>query len=115
MAGSLARGFTGQDPRSVWCWYGRPARQPAHVAAASQDLARAFGRLPARASGDPALTLAVPRPAEGWSVAAWLVSHAARYGIRDVRYGHFEWRAASGGRGWTRARSPGPQGNIVLG
>ena len=115
MAGSLARGFTGHDPRSVWCWYPAPAGQRAHLTAASQGLARAFGQLPAQASGDPALTLSVPRPAEGWSVAAWLVSHASRYGIRDVRYGHYEWRAASGARGWARARSPVPPGSIVLG
>jgi hypothetical protein len=115
MAASLASGFTGHDPRSVWCWYAGPARQQASLTAASQDLGRAFGRLPARAAGDPELTLGVPQAAEGWSVAAWLVSHASRYGIRDVRYGRYQWRAASGASGWTRAPSPAPQGSVQFG
>jgi hypothetical protein len=115
MADGLARGFTGHDPRSVWCWYRKPAGQRARLTAASQELARAFGQLPTHTSGDPKLTLDVPRNAEGWSVAAWLVSHASRYGLRDVRYGHYEWRAADGGRGWAHAASPAPAGSILVG
>ena len=57
----------------------------------------------------------VARPAEGWSVAAWLVSHASGYGIADVRYGRFEWRAASGTSGWTRAPVPAPAGHVQVG
>jgi hypothetical protein len=115
MAASLARGFTGRDPRSVWCWYARPAGQRASLTAASQGLGHAFGPLPVHAAGGPKLTLAVPHPAEGWSVAAWLVSHASRYGIREVRYGRYEWRAASGARGWARAALPAPAGSVQLG
>jgi hypothetical protein len=115
MAAGLARGFTGHDPRSVWCWYAGPARQRASLTAASQELGRAFGPLPVRAAGDPKLTLGVPQPAEGWAVAAWLVSHASRYGIRDVLYGRYEWRAASGAGGWASAPSPAPTGSVQLG
>ena len=115
MAAVLARGFTGSDPRSVWCWYAGPARQRASLTAASQELGRAFGPLPARAAGDPRLTLGVRLPAEGWSVAAWLVSHASRYGIRDVLCGRYEWRAADGTGGWARAKSPAPAGSVQLG
>ena len=43
-----------------------------------------------------------PRPALGWAVAAWLVTHASSYGIHDVRYAGFQWRAASGSSGWTQ-------------
>jgi hypothetical protein len=114
-AASLARGFTGHDPRSVWCWYPKLASQRAHLTAASQELARTFGPLQVRAAGDPELILGVPRPADGWSMAAWLVSHASRYGIRDVRYGRYEWRAASGTAGWARAPSPAPKGSLQLG
>jgi hypothetical protein len=42
------------------------------------------------------------RPALGWAVAAWLVTHAQSYGIHDVRYGGFQWQQASGSSGWTR-------------
>jgi hypothetical protein len=115
MAASLARGFTGHDPRSVWCWYAAPGSRPASLTAASHELRRAFGPLPVRAAGDPKLTLGVPQPSEGWSVAAWLVSHASRYGISDVRYGRYEWRAASGARGWARAQFPAPKGSVQLG
>jgi hypothetical protein len=114
MAASLSRGFTG-DPRSVWCWYPKPSRPRARLGAASQQLARTFGPLPVRAARDPRLTVVVPGPAEGWSVAAWLVSHASGYGITDVRYGHFEWRAASGARGWTRVPAPAPAGHVQVG
>jgi hypothetical protein len=114
-AASLASGFTGHDPRSVWCWYPKPASQRARLTAASQELARAFGPLQVRTAGDPELTLSVPRAAEGWSMAAWLVSHASRYGIRHVRYGRYEWRAASGSAGWARASPPEPKGSLQLG
>jgi hypothetical protein len=115
MAASLSRGFTGDDPRSVWCWYPKPSGRPARLGAASRQLAQAFGPLPVRTAGDPRLTVIVPGPAEGWSVAAWLVSHASGYGIADVRYGRFEWRAASGARGWTRAPVPAPAGHVQVG
>jgi hypothetical protein len=114
-AASLARGFTGHDPRSVWCWYPKPAREHARLTAASQELARAFGPLQVSAAGDPKLIVSVPGPAEGWSMAAWLVSHASRYELRDVRYGRYEWRAASGTAGWARAPSPAPAGSLQLG
>ncbi|MGD0687310.1 MAG: hypothetical protein ABSA03_19595 [Streptosporangiaceae bacterium] len=115
MAASLSRGFTGDVPRAVWCWYPKPSGARARLGAASQQLARAFGPLPVRTAGDPRLTVIVARPAEGWSVAAWLVSHASGYGIADVRYGRFEWRAASGTSGWTRAPVPAPAGHVQVG
>jgi hypothetical protein len=43
-----------------------------------------------------------PRPALGWAVAAWLVTHASWYGIHDVRYAGFHWQQSSGSSGWTR-------------
>jgi hypothetical protein len=44
------------------------------------------------------------RPALGWAVATWLVTHAAAYGIRDVRYAGYQWRESSGSQGWTLDR-----------
>ncbi len=114
MAAAMSRAFTGHDPRAVWCWYGGRAHGPAMLAAASHGLTRAFGPLTVRESGDPKVTVVVPRAAEGWSVAAWLVSHAAHYRIRTVRYGRYEWRAAKGSRGWTRDAAPVPAGNVQV-
>jgi len=115
MAAGLTQGFTGHDPRAVWCWYGRPPKGRARLAAASKGLTRAFGPLPVRASGDPAVTVSVPHPAEAWSVAAWLVAHAAHYRIREVRCGRYEWRAAKGAKGWTRGSLPAPAGRVRVG
>jgi len=115
MAAGLTRGFTGHDPRSVWCWYGRPPKGRARLAAASQGLTRVFGPLPVRASGDPAVTVSVPHPDEAWSVASWLVAHAAHYRIREVRYGRWAWRAAEGTKGWTRGSFAAPAGRVRVG
>jgi len=115
MAAGLTRGFTGHNPRSVWCWYGGQPKGQARLAAAGQGLTRAFGPLTVRTSGDPAVTVSVPHPAEAWSVAAWLVAHAAHYRIREVRYGRYEWRAAKGAKGWIRGSFPVSAGHLRVG
>lgn len=48
------------------------------------------------------LAVNVPHPQTGWAVATWSVAHAKTYGIRQVRYAGYLWRAASGQRGWRR-------------
>lgn len=96
---SLARAFTGTQPHAVWCSYGSPIGRP-RLAAAKRGLATAFGQLGGRVTGDPAAVVKVYDSREGWSVAAWLVSHAADYGISDVRYAGYEWRAAKGPGQW---------------
>jgi hypothetical protein len=64
-----------------------------------------FGSLPAHRSasvGDaPSLLVQTAQPDIGWAVAAWLVTHAGQYSLRDVSYAGFQWRASSGG-GWTK-------------
>ena len=55
----------------------------------------------------------------GWAVAAWLVSHASRFRIRQVSYQGYEWTAADGRKGWTsqpKARhGPAPRLGITFG
>ena len=99
---AMAGGFTGSLPRAVWCWYGTPIKGHGRLAAASRELTRAFGTLLLGHFGDPSMTVRVHRPAAGWAVAAWLVTHASGYGIRAVRYQGYQWTAAHGLRGWTR-------------
>ena len=74
--------------------------------AARRGLAHAFGPIgshrAATPGDDPAMLVRAPRPALGWAVAAWLVTHASSYGIHDVRYAGFRWQEASGSSGWTR-------------
>ena len=35
----------------------------------------------------------------GWEVASWLVTHSTKYGIHQVRFGGYQWRAAAGSQG----------------
>ena len=104
-AAVLAADFTGHSAHAVWCWSAGSAPARADLAAARRALAHAFGPMRSRRAatpGDaPSMLVRVPRPAVGWAVAAWLVTHAARYGIHDVRYGGFQWRQSAGGSGWT--------------
>jgi len=99
VATSLARAFTGTQPHAVWCSYGSPVGRP-RLAAAKRGLTGAFGELGGKVTGDPAAAVNVEDSREGWSVAAWLVSHAAAYGISDVRYAGYEWRADKGSGQW---------------
>lgn len=93
----LARAFTGTLTREVWCSYGSPVGK-ARLAAARTALDGAFGKLGSAQGRDPAGRVGVNGPRQGWAVAAWLVSHAASYGIADVRYAGFEWLASGSGR-----------------
>lgn len=110
----LASAFTGAQPREVWCSYGSPVGK-ARLAAARTALDSAFGRLGSAQQGDPAERVRVSSAHEGWAVAAWLVTHAARYGISDVRYAGFQWLASSSGR-WkmVAAAKRGPAGTAVV-
>ncbi len=105
-AAALAADFTGRSARAVWCWSAAPTPAKANLTAARQGLAHAFGPISshrAATPGDaPVMLVHTPRPAVGWAVAAWLVTHASSYGIHDVRYAGFRWQASSGSSGWTR-------------
>ena len=109
-----------------WVGIGRAAgrrlhRQPPHArvllvhpGAAEADLAGALRRLAAgvRAAGrtGAGAGISTDRSAKGqadhrglhvqrdaaWTVAAWLVAHAQAYGISEVRYAGYEWKAC----GW---------------
>jgi hypothetical protein len=112
LAAGMARAFTGRDPHAVWCWYGQRITGTPRLSAASRELVRTFGRLPIRVSGDPAMAVRVPRNRDGWAVAAWLVSHAQQYRVIAVSYAGYRWTAASGARGWVRARPAGPSDSV---
>ena len=114
----LADAFTGAQPHEVWCSYGSLGGR-ARLAAARTALDGAFGRLRGGVSaGDPAGHVDVNGTREGWAVAAWLVSHAASYGINDVRYAGFQWLGSSSGR-WKAVtaakRRPAATAAVVFG
>jgi hypothetical protein len=98
---AMAGGFSGHQPHDVWCWYpGGISRHP-KLSAAGTQLRRTFGQLPVSHAGDPVALVRVHGTDMGWAVAAWLVSHASRFGIRHVSYQGYEWIAAHGRKGWT--------------
>jgi hypothetical protein len=108
IAARLTAAFTGASPRAVWCWPPGKAAGTAQFTAARRALMQTFGRLPAHSSaspGDaPSLLVRASDAAVGWAVAAWLVTHAAQYRLRGVRFAGFQW-SASQGRGWTKDKA----------
>jgi hypothetical protein len=101
----LASAFTGNSPHAVWCSYSGTVGR-ARPAAATRAIASTYGPLRAAYIHDPSASLAVRRPRLGWSVAGWLVSHAATYGITYVRFRGYEWRATRGPHHWVKLRGP---------
>ena len=53
------------------------------------------------------------QPADGWTVASWLVTHAEAYGISDVHYAGYQWTASAGSRGWQPDTRPGSRADAV--
>ena len=118
VAGLLAGYLTGAPARQVTCWYTPTPGQRADISAAREGLVQTFG--PAgrddivvrdtTASSDQMLVKA--QPADTWTVAAWLVTHAQQYRIDEVRYAGYQWEAADGSMGWQR--DPGRSSNTVV-
>ena len=116
LAAALAGYFTGVPPHGVSCWY-VPSGQ-ADLAAAARQLTQTFG--PQGRAG-VVIRITTDRSAEkgngsvavvhaqwdaAWTVAGWLVAHAATYHLSEVRYGGYTWKAADGNMGWQRESNP---------
>jgi hypothetical protein len=118
VAGRLAAAFTGQRPHAVWCWYPGPAARP-RLAAASGALDHAFGPLQMHTASDPGVTISVAPGADGWAIAAWLVSHAGAYGIANISYGGYQWLTNHATSGWVKVAPggsvPAPTSSVVFG
>jgi len=116
---AMAAGFSGSLPHAVWCWYGTGVSGRAQLAAASRELTTTFGPMQVRHISDPMMAVQVRGPSAGWAVAAWLVTHASSYGIREVRYLGYQWTAADGDKGWTRyptrGHEPTASGTVAFG
>ncbi len=127
VAGQLAGYFTGQPPHGVSCWYAPSG--PGDLTGAVQRLAQTFGppgrkgvvmrittdRSVQKNSGRDAVLHVAPSAA--WTVAGWLVAHAQAYGLSEVRYAGYQWRAANGSMGWQPepGQNAAPRGSIVAG
>ena len=110
----MASGFTGRVPRSVWCWYTPHRHLHRRLVAARTQLTRAFGHLSMSNRGDPTAQVRVGRASVGWSVATWLVTHAAAFGITTVSYDGYRWSTAEGSHGWRRTGVRGGKPSVTL-
>jgi hypothetical protein len=104
----LALAFSGQLPHAVWCSYAAIGRK-ARLAAAAGALRAAFGLPRVHLGADPrrrarVASVPVTGARQGWAVAAWLVSNASSYDIRDVFYRGYEWLSYTGSGRWVRHR-----------
>jgi hypothetical protein len=104
LAQILAAAYTGRRAMAVHCWFTPGKRTPERRAAALRELRRAFG------PGSPPVeggAIAVTGPRQGWTVAAWAVSHAQAYGLTEIRYAGRHWTAGNAYAGWTKdAKAP---------
>ena len=127
MAAQLAGYFTGSSPHGVSCWY--PPPRKANLAGAVRGLTQTFGPSGPRgvvaritsdrsASGKEGSVAVLPgERGSAWTVAGWLVANSQAYGIGEVRYAGYEWKAADGSMGWQRdstKQDPSP-GLVVAG
>jgi hypothetical protein len=105
LAAHLTTAFAGA-PRAVWCWPAAHHTGHAQLGTARRAMVKAFGPLSASraaSTGDaPSLLVRAAEPDLGWSVAAWLVTHAGKYRLHDVRYAGFRWPAPAGQTGWVK-------------
>jgi hypothetical protein len=135
MAGQLAGYFTGKSPHGVSCWYTPQAKAgKANLAGAMQRISATFGpagrkAVVARVSltrsgkkGAGRTAVLHVRQASAWTVANWLVAYAQVYGLSEVRYAGYVWKATNGNMGWQRVPTPthssgknASQGGIVAG
>lgn len=120
MAQVLTAAFTGRRAHAVWCWRAaEPGGHAPDLAAAGRELAATFGLAPQRLVASPGETagMAVPAPSRalGWAVAAWLVTHAAGYGLHRVDYDGMTWRASAGQAGWKSAGRAADPGEVQAG
>jgi hypothetical protein len=87
------------------------------MAAITEGLTSTFGQSTAdlaRPGPRHTMQVRIGRPKLGWEVASWLVTHASRYGVHEVRFGGYQWRAAAGTKGWLRDAGAPPAGTIQL-
>jgi hypothetical protein len=121
----LAAAFTA-TPHAVTCWYS-PTAQAAdqnispklNLHGAAVELDSVFGA-PGQGGALTGITrlrsgsadLITPAPGAGWTVANWLVAHASSYGITQVSYAGYKWKAQLTETSW-QADASAAAGGIV--
>jgi hypothetical protein len=117
MATEMTSAFTGQRQHAVYCWSLAAGPRHPDVDAIAGGLTSTFGHATAaRSRTGPPHTMLIPigHPKLGWAVVSWLVTHSAKYGIHQIRFGGYQWRAAAGAKGWDKDAGAPPAGTIQL-
>jgi hypothetical protein len=125
-ATQLTADFTTR-PHAVTCWYS-PAAQAADqnlslkldLHGAAEELDSVFGT-PGQGGALRGVTrirsgsadLITTAPSAGWSVADWLVANASSYGITQVSYAGYEWKAQLSETSWQSDPSAGAGGIVA--
>ncbi len=121
VARQLTEYFTGSSPHGVSCWYS-PAG-PANLTAAVRRMTQTFGPQGRGAvvasvtldrSGQSEAEVVHVQRGAAWTVASWLVAHAQDYGLSEVRYAGYTWKAADGSMGWQRDPDPTPPSGTTV-
>ena len=121
----LAADYT-TAPHAVTCWY-NPAQQASsegvsaklNLHGAATELDHVFGT-PGQGGAltgvsrvsSGAADLITTKPSAGWAVANWLVANAVSYGITNVSYAGYTWKAQLSETSW-QANSSRLAGGIV--
>jgi hypothetical protein len=122
----LAADFTA-TPHAVTCWYSPTAQAAAENLSTKLDLhgaAKALDTVFGTPGQDGALTgvtrirsgsadLITAAPGAGWTVASWLVTHASSYGITQVSYAGYRWKAQLSETSWQPDSSAGAGGIVA--
>ena len=106
MATAMTTAFTGQRGRAVCCfvpasWSSPPSPQQADLTGVTGGLAHAFGTAVSSTATDQrghSILVRIGHGRLGWEVTSWLVTHASNYGIHQVRFGGYQWRADAGSK-----------------
>lgn len=121
----LAADYTA-EPHAVTCWYDPVAQASSlgvstkpNFSGAEKNLTDAFGSVgtggairAVSAGPEAGSHLLKVTAASGWPVAYWLVANAANYGLTQVRYKGFRWKAGLTETSW-QADPGGVTGSIV--
>jgi hypothetical protein len=122
----LAADFTAR-PHAVTCWYS-PSAQAAdenvslklNLHGAAEELDTVFG-VPGQSGALTGVTRIRSGSADlittvrgaGWTVANWLVAHASFYGITQVSYAGYQWKAQLSETSWQSDPSAGAGGIVA--
>jgi hypothetical protein len=109
-ARALASAMTGYSPAAFWCHQSTPEGSSVPAAQRARAMRAAllagFGPTSVRVAPGAALQVPVSSREQGWSVASYVVAHAAQLGVTRVGFRGRQWSAGDNA-GWRRGGGAG--------